>query len=125
MFPAAEGYDVAQEAEGDVSRSDWCVFKVSRKPGGTLFQYDFMLAESKPPGESWSTTEVQHREQVAGNGNDSKKCYGMIQIGFEIQFYKFEGSELEKVGGRMHLVKHAKDVVVWSQHLKANPLPFI
>jgi hypothetical protein len=90
-----------------------------------LFQYDFILAESKLPGTSWNTTEVQHREQVAGNGNDSNKCYGMIHIGFEVQFYKLEGSELEKVGGRMHMVDHAKDVVVWGQYLKANPLPFM
>jgi hypothetical protein len=125
IFTAAEGFDVVQEAEGDVTRSDFCVFKVLCKPGGTLFQYDFLLAECKSVGEPWSTTEVQLREQLAGNGNDSKKCYGMIQIGLEVQFYKFEGSELEKVRGKMHLVRQAKDVVACGAHLKAHPLPVV
>ncbi|KAH7357462.1 hypothetical protein BKA66DRAFT_574458 [Pyrenochaeta sp. MPI-SDFR-AT-0127] len=125
IFTEAEGFDVVQEAEGDVTRSDYCVFKVLRKPGGTFYQYDYLLAKCKPVNESWHTTEVQLREQLAGTGNDSKKCYGMIQIGFDVQFYKFEGRELEKVGGKMDLVHQAQDVVALGTYLKANPLPVI
>jgi hypothetical protein len=127
MFPPEEGYDVVQETEGEVTRSDFCTFKVLRKPGGTFYQYDFMHTECKPAGESWRTTEVQHREQLAGNGNESKNCYGSIQIGEEWQYYKFEGAkgELEKLGGRMHLKKQDKDIIAWSAYLKANPLPVV
>lgn len=125
LFPAADGFDVVQETEQDNTRSDFTVFKVLRRPGGTLYQYDYLLAESKPIGESWRTTEIQHREQLAGTGNDSKKCYGMIQIGLDLQFYKFEGSELEKVGGRMHLSRNAKDIVAWGTYLRQNPLPVV
>jgi hypothetical protein len=125
IFTEAEGFDVVQEAEGDVTRSDFCVFKVLRKPGGTFYQYDYLLAECKPSKESWRTTEIQLREQLAGTGNDSKKCYGMIQIGLDVQFYKFEGHELEKVGGKLHLINHHKDVVALGAYLKAHPLPVV
>jgi hypothetical protein len=52
IFPQAEGYEVVQETEGDVTRSDFCTFKVLRKPGGTFFQYDYLHTECKPAGES-------------------------------------------------------------------------
>jgi hypothetical protein len=127
MFTPEEGFEVLQETEGDVTRSDYCTFKVLRKPGGTLYQYDYLHTECKPVGESWQTTEAQHREQLAGNGNESKNCYGSIQIGLEWQWYKFEGAkgELEKLGGRLHLKTHHKEVIAWGAYLKANPLPVV
>ena len=45
--------------------------------------------------------------------------------GLDVQFYKFEGQELETVGGKMNLVNHAKDVVALEAHLKAHPLPVV
>jgi hypothetical protein len=125
MFPESEGYEVVPEARGDVTLSDFCTYKVLRKPGGTLYQYDFLHTEVKPTGESWRTTEVQHREQLAGTGNESKQCYGSIQIGLEFQFYKLEGKELEKIGGRMHMKRDHENIIAWSRHLKANPLPVV
>ncbi|KAI0508243.1 hypothetical protein F5B22DRAFT_650097 [Xylaria bambusicola] len=99
MFPEREGFDVVQETEGDNSRPDFSTLKVSQRPGGTLYQYDFMLTESKKMGQPWGATEDQLQDHLAGNGNESKNCYGRIQIGLLAQFYKYEGGICSKVGG--------------------------
>jgi hypothetical protein len=125
MFPESEGYEVVPEAKGNNTLSDFCTYNVHRRPAGSLYQYEFLHTEVKPVGESWRTTEVQHREQCAGTGNESKKCYGSIQIGLEFQFYKFEGEELEKMGGKMHMERDHEQIIAWGEHLKANPLPVV
>jgi hypothetical protein len=126
LFPATEGYDVIQEVEGDANtRPDFGVFKVSRRPGGTLWQYDFMLTESKKQGEAWGSSEDHLHSHLAGTDNESKHVYGMLQIGLEVQFYKYARGAFTKVGGKMHLVTHVSDMVTWSRWLKANPLPFV
>ncbi|KAK5627749.1 hypothetical protein RRF57_003464 [Xylaria bambusicola] len=125
MFPEREGFDVVQETEGDNSRPDFSTLKVSLRPGGTLYQYDFMLTESKKMGQPWGATEDQLQDHLAGNGNESKNCYGMIQIGLRVQFYKYEGGICSKVGGQMHLIRDVHGIMLWGQYLKENPLPFV
>ncbi|KAI3338037.1 hypothetical protein F4824DRAFT_499816 [Ustulina deusta] len=125
MFPERERFDVVQETESDNSRPDFSTLKVSQRPGGTLYQYDFMLTESKKMGQPWGATEDQLQDHLAGNGNESKNCYGMIQIGLLVQFYKYEGGICSKVGGQMHLIRDVHDIMLWGQYLKENPLPFV
>jgi hypothetical protein len=36
MFPPRDGYEVIQEVEGDISRSDFAVLKVLQRPGVVL-----------------------------------------------------------------------------------------
>ncbi|KAF1358980.1 hypothetical protein EJ07DRAFT_156351 [Lizonia empirigonia] len=104
---------------------DFCLFKVSQRPGGTLYQYEFMLVESKKPGEAWASTEDHLHDHLEGNGNDSKNCYGMVQIGLDVHFYKYENSNFSRIGGRMHLINDANNVVVWGRHIKDSPMPFV
>jgi hypothetical protein len=59
IFPGSEGYDVVQETEGDDTRADFSTFKVSRRPGGIVYQYDFMLTESNKLRAPWGGTEDQ------------------------------------------------------------------
>jgi hypothetical protein len=62
---------------------------------------------------------------LRGNGNDSKNCYGMLQIGMMVQFYPYENSVLRKLGGKMHLVDDADNIIVMGQHIKDNPMSFV
>lgn len=55
----------------------------------------------------------------------SQNCYGMLQVGLEVQFYKYENSHFSRFEGRMHLINDANNVVVCGRHIKQNPLPFI
>jgi hypothetical protein len=82
-----------------------------------------MLTESKKLQDPWGSTEDQLLLHLAGNGNDNKNCYGMVQIGLEVQYYKYELGVFSKVGGRMNLVTHANDVVAWSGYIKDNLMP--
>ncbi|KAL1800296.1 hypothetical protein ACET3X_000638 [Alternaria dauci] len=125
IFPSSEGYSVVQETVSVNTHPDFCLFKVSQRPGGTLYQYEFMLVESKKPGEAWASTEDHLHDHLEGNGNDSKNCYGMVQIGLDVHFYKYENSNFSRIGGRMHLINDANNVVVWGRHIKDNPMPFV
>jgi hypothetical protein len=126
IFPSGEGYSVVQETRSINTQPDVCVFKVSQRAGGTtLYQYEFMLVECKKLGVAWGSTEDHLHDHLEGNGNDSKNCYGMIQIGLQVCFYKYENSNFSKVGGRMHLVNDANDVVAWGRYIKEHPMPFV
>jgi hypothetical protein len=125
IFPGSEGYDVVQETQGDHTRADFCTFKISRRPGGTIYQYDFMLTECKRLNAAWGDTEDRLLDYLTRNGNDSKNCYGMIQIGLEVQYYKYEPGVFSKIGAKMHLITHAQNVVGWGRYIKANPMPVV
>lgn len=81
-------------------RPDFTVFKLLARPGGSAYEYDFLLGETKVPGESWGTYTDHLHTACASNDNDTKNIYGMLQIGFEVQFYKHENYQFEAVGGR-------------------------
>jgi len=49
----------------------------------------------------------------------------MVQIGLEVQYYKYQLGVFSKVGGKMHLITHANDVVAWGRYIKDNPMPFV
>lgn len=106
-------------------RPDFTVFKLLSRPGGSSYEYDFLLGETKVPGESWRTFTEHLHTVCANNDNDTKNVYGMLQIGFEVQFYKHENYQFEAVGGRMHLVNDVHNIIAWAQHMKANPMPFV
>lgn len=82
LFPESEGYDVLQE--------DSTTFKVCCRPGGTFYQYKFLLVESQKKDTTWGATEDQLHDHLSGNQNNSKDFYVMIQIGLEDQFYKMK-----------------------------------
>jgi len=84
-----------------------------------------MITESKKDGERWGSREDHLLLHLSGNGNGNKNCYGMVQIGLEVQYYKYELGDFSKIGGRMHLVTHADDVVAWSRYIKDNPMPVV
>ncbi|KAI0157208.1 hypothetical protein GGR57DRAFT_461242 [Xylariaceae sp. FL1272] len=123
MFPESEGFDVVRDDDGSASAADFSITKACGQPGGTLYQYNFMLIESKRLGKPWCDIEDRLLNHL--RGNDSKNCYGMIQIGLVVQFYKYEDDVCSKVGGRMHLITDANDIMRWGRHLKENPMSFV
>jgi hypothetical protein len=125
FFPPSEGYSLVQETVSINSEPDFRVFKVSQRPGGTLYQYEFMLVECKKPGEGWGATEDHLHGHLEGNGNDSKNCYGMVLVGLIMQFYKYENHTFRGFGGQMHLINDVDNVVAWGRHIKDNPMPFV
>ncbi|KAF2024865.1 hypothetical protein EK21DRAFT_117380 [Setomelanomma holmii] len=125
MFPSNEGYDVVQEAQGDISRSDFAVLKVLQRPGGSPNQYEIMHVESKPQKEPWGSTRDQLLDHLTGNGNDSGNCYGMVHIGLEVQFYRYNEYAFDSVSPKMHLVDDVASVIQWGAYVKSNPLRLV
>ncbi|KAF2466098.1 uncharacterized protein BDR25DRAFT_345705 [Lindgomyces ingoldianus] len=125
IFPSSEGFSVVWEAVSVNTQPDFYVFKVLQRPGRSLYQYEYMLMECKKAGESWEHTKDHFYKHLAENGNDSKNCYGMVQIGFNVQFCKYENYNFSEVGEVMHLINNANDVIAWGRHIKDNPMPFL
>lgn len=98
IFPESEGDDVVGETvDNSSTRADFCTFKVSRRPDGTFYEYEYLLTESQKIGQPWGSAEDQLYNHLSGNGNHTKSCYGMVQIGLEVQFFKHEQFVLSKV----------------------------
>lgn len=125
MFTSDEGFTVLQEEMASNLRPDITVFRLLALPGGSAYEYDFLIGETKVPGNSWGTFEDHLQTVCADNNNDTKNVYGMLQIGFEVQFYKHENFKFELVGGRMHLVDDVQNVIAWAQHMKSHPMRFV
>lgn len=125
LFPKGESYDIVQDSDSEYTLADFSILQFLRRPGGSFYQYDFMLIESKKLGESWEITEDQLQNHLAGVKNESKNCYGMIQIGLEVQYYKYEKTVFTKVGEKMHLTTHVHDVIRWGRYIKNHPLPYV
>lgn len=125
MFPGKKGFSVVQETLSVNTMPDICIFKVQQTFGGSMFQFEYMLVECKKEGTAWGPTEDHLHDHLEGNGNDSKNCYGMVQIGMTVQFYQYENLVLRKLGGKMHLVDDADNIMIMGQHIKDNPMSFV
>jgi len=101
---------------------DFTVFKLLTRPGGSSYEYEFLIGETKVPGESWSTFAEHLHTVCAENDNDTKNVYGMLQIGFEVQMFKHENYQFETLGNRMHLVNDVHDFIACARYIKAHPM---
>jgi hypothetical protein len=84
-----------------------------------------MYVECKPQKESWESTQNQLLDHLTGNGNDSGNCYGMLQIGLEVRFYRYLETVFASVGPKMHLVNDVQTVIQWDAYVKNNPLRLV
>ncbi|KAF9768350.1 hypothetical protein IL306_014384 [Fusarium sp. DS 682] len=92
LFPPNEGYEVIQE-EDRGGRPNLVVFKISCRPGGSAYTYDFCIVESKAKGAPWGSTEDQCANACFETENEVKKVYAMVHIGTGIGFYKYEDGD--------------------------------
>lgn len=127
VFTTNEGFPVSQEGMGMGANPgpDFTVLKLLTKPGVSSYEYDFLVGETRIPGESWQASADHLHEVCTNNINDSNNVYGMLQVRFEIQFYKYDDHQFEAISDRMHLVNDAHNVIAWAQRIKANPMPFV
>ncbi|KAK2735683.1 hypothetical protein FQN55_002045 [Onygenales sp. PD_40] len=121
-FPRSEGFSVIAETKSETTRPGMIVFKVWARPSETLFNYDYMVVGCKNNNHTIPNTELQLYEVVADTINDVKSVYGLIQCGLDFQFYKYENSQFQKLGGVMHIVNDAGDVQRMLEYVKAHPL---
>ncbi|KFY92744.1 hypothetical protein V500_04047 [Pseudogymnoascus sp. VKM F-4518 (FW-2643)] len=127
VFTTNEGFSVSQEGMGMGSNlcPDFTVLRLLTKPGGSSYEYDFLVGETRTPGESWQASADHLHAVCANNNNDSKNVYGMLEVGFEIQFYNHDNHQFEAISDRMYLVDDVHNVIAWAQRIKANPMPFV
>ena len=121
-FPRSEGFSVVAETESETTKPDMIVFKIWARPSGTLYNYDYMVVECKNSYHTITETEPQLYEAVANTTNEVKNVYGLIQCGLHLQFYKYENSQSQKLGGAMHIVNDARDVQQMLEYVKTHPL---
>lgn len=125
-FPPSDGYVVVRGSDRDGDpyhdSSIITVMKTLCSPGGDPQLYGFLAVKSQGPKQDWETAVGELRSHLARHGNESKNIYGMVQIGLEVGFYKYEEANLVSLVEQLHLVKDAKDVVTWFNYVEANPL---
>ena len=121
-FPRSEAYSVVQETEGETTMPDFTVLKVYCRAGGTLYNYDFLVVESKSKNHTIGSSEPQCFEHLANNNNDSKNVYGLLQCGFVMQFYMHQDFQITRLGGPLHLVDDVSTIEWRLRWMKDNPL---
>ncbi|KUJ10913.1 uncharacterized protein LY89DRAFT_787244 [Mollisia scopiformis] len=72
IFTSNEGFSVLQEDMAANLRPDFTVFKLLARPGGSAYEYDFLLGETKVPGEPWDSYADHLHTVCANNDNDTK-----------------------------------------------------
>lgn len=125
LFPNEEGYSVIAEDSRDTSIPDHVIFKISCRPGGSLYMYDFCMVECKRDGESWPATEEQCFNHCFNTENEVKKLYAIIQLGMQLQFYSFEEGNFRKLGGKLHLCHDVAGIIQSAEYMKENPHSFV
>lgn len=131
VFPVEEAYSVFQETHPDdnSARQNYTVLRVYQTAPGFNTSYDILIVESKSHCEPWGSSvdyARNHLEQTTTN--KSKQVYGAIQIGLQVQFYKYNGKTvrpLHQLGGRYHLVQHAQEITDTFRWMKSHPLPAV
>ncbi|TVY59709.1 hypothetical protein LSUE1_G009511, partial [Lachnellula suecica] len=92
LFPDSQGFDVLQEEVVPIDgKPDFVIFKISCRPGGSTYAYEFCIVESKRMGKPWGSTEDQCREYCTNHADPNYAAYAIVHIGLEIRFYKYSG----------------------------------
>lgn len=125
IFTVAEYFQVTQRVRLEDVIPDFTVLKLLRPPMGKYRKFEVMVVETRPAGKPWGPTYDQMIEHFEANSNDSKNVYGMIHIGMEVRFYKYEFGQVHDLSGRLHLLDQAKDVTGWLVWIKEHPLQYI
>ena len=128
FFKEHERFHVFQEeslgeTEDDESRVDAAVLKILSRPGGSPYAYDYCLVESKKAGKSWTAAEDHLSRHCGGVTIDTKKVYGIVHVGMEIQFFRGDHGVLTQMSGRLHLRTDVAHITAMFEYLKRYPLP--
>lgn len=121
-FPVSEGYNVVQELKDEDSHPDFTALRVLCSPGGSVYSYELLMVESKKKGEPWGATEDQLYNHLEGCTNEAKNVYGMVHIGLEVKFFKYEEPNFTVLSGKLRLVQDVHEVSSWFNYAKTNAL---
>lgn len=125
-FQPSDGYvSVRGSGENNGPYHDSSIITVMKtlcSPGGDPQLYDFLAVKSRGLKAGWETTVGELRSHLASRNNKLKNMYGMVQIGVQVGFYKYEETNFASLVEQLHLVKDANDVVTWLNYVKQNPL---
>lgn len=115
----------AGEQEVDESRPDFSVVKIMSRPGGSFYQYDYCMVESKKHGQNWDGAVDHLTRHCAGNGNVSGTVYAIVHVGLEIQFFKGTDAVLTSLSGRVNLRHDITNVTQWFTHVRDTPFALV
>ncbi|KAF2835299.1 hypothetical protein M501DRAFT_999347 [Patellaria atrata CBS 101060] len=126
FFKEDEGFDVFQEeSRGETSqgesRPDMTVLKITARPGGSTYAYDYCLIESKKAGESWDATQDHLSRHYGGTENPSREVYGIVQIGLCIRFFTARNGVLTAQSGYLHVRDDVNDITAGMENMKRRP----
>jgi len=130
FFLEDEGFDVFQEesrgeADQSTSRADMTVLKITARPGGSMYAYDYCLIESKRAGRGWAETENHLSRHCVGTENHSGQVYGIVHIGLLIQFFTANRGVLTALSGPLHIRDDVNTISTMFGSMKRRPLPFL
>ena len=129
FFTEDEGFDIFQESRGETdqteSRADVAVLKITSRPGGSVYAYDYCLVESKKAVKSWNETQDHLSRHCGGTENQSGQVYGIIHIGLYIKFFTANSGVLTALSGYLHVRNDVNTVITMFGNMKSRPLPFL
>ncbi|KAF2464444.1 uncharacterized protein BDR25DRAFT_319185 [Lindgomyces ingoldianus] len=128
FFLEDEGFDVLQEeSRGELDqnelRVDMAVLKITSRPGGSLYAYDYCLVESKKADRSWTETEHHLSRHCASTENQSGQVYGIVHIGLYVQFFTADRGVLTALSGGLHIRNDVNAITTMFGNMKRQPLP--
>lgn len=131
FFLEDEGFEVVQEeSRGDLapgeSRVDVAVLKITSRPGGSPYTYDYCLVESKKADRSWADNTEDHLSRhCAGIENHSGQVYFIIHTGLYVQFFTADRGGLTALSGGLHIQNNVNAITTMFANMKRQPLPFL
>ncbi len=101
------------------------VLKITSRPGGSLYAYDYCLVESKKAGKNWGETQHHLSRHCGGTENQSGQVYGIVHIGLHIQFFTANRGVLTALSGGLHIRNDVNTITNMLGNMKSRPLPFL
>lgn len=84
---------------------------------------DYLLVETRAPGEDTHYTEARFLENLSLFTGPRRNVYAIIQYGMEVIFYKWEADEGTALTKKLHLVKDVGRIMSLLEYMRDNPLP--
>ena len=99
--------------------------RVLKLHGEPLALRDYLLVETKAPGEGKLYSETDFLQTLENFVGKKKNVYAIIQYGLKVKFYKWEEGEATAMSEKLHLVRDVDEVMVLLERVRSNPLPIV
>lgn len=109
----------------DESRADIMVFQFLGPPGGSMYEYEYCLVESKRADRSWPETLEHLRRHCRSTDSQSGQIYGIIHVGLHVQSFSSDIGVLTALTECLHLRDDVDQVTAAMQEMKRDPVPIL